>query len=105
MGMQVNKGTIFKECDLWFQRHQNQMDQPETGIIRIYPQLEGISNVGGRPGLNVDFGAVCDAVLGAWNGSGETITDVSGRVGVSRGWIHKWVYPVLRAPSNGERKS
>ena len=60
---------------------------------------------GGRPPLDVDFRAVCDAVLGAWNGSGETITDVSGRVGVSRGWIHKWVYPVLRAPSNGERKS
>ena len=69
------------------------------------PPTRGYIQRGGRPGLNVDFGAVCDAVLGAWNGSGETITDVSGRVGVSRGWIHKWVYPVLRAPSNGERKS
>ena len=69
------------------------------------PPTRGYSQRGGRPGLNVDFRAVCDAGLGAGNGSGETITDVSGRVGVSRGWIHKWVYPVLRAPSNGERKS
>ena len=52
---------------------------------------------GGRPGLGVDFRAVCDAVLQAKNGSGETITDVATRFGVSRGWIHKWVYPVLGA--------
>jgi len=45
--------------------------------------------------LNVDFGAVCDAVQGARNGSGETITDVACRFGVSRGWIWKWVYPAL----------
>jgi hypothetical protein len=50
---------------------------------------------GGRPGLNVAFGAVCDAVQGARNGSGETITDVACRFGVSRGWIWKWVYPAL----------
>ena len=43
--------------------------------------------------MDVDFKAVCDAVLGSWNGTGETITDISERFGVSRGWIHKWVYP------------
>jgi len=31
------------------------------------------------------------------NGSDETITDVATRFGVSRGWIYKWVYPVLDA--------
>ena len=55
------------------------------------------NRLGGRPGLTVDFKAVCDAVLQARNGSGETITDVATRFGVSRGWIHKWVYPVLGA--------
>ncbi len=50
---------------------------------------------GGRPGLIVDFKAVCDAVLGARNGSGETMTDIAQRFGVSRGWIHKWVYPAI----------
>ena len=43
--------------------------------------------------MEVDFVAVCDAVLMAWNGIGESITL---RFGVSRGWIHKWVYPKLR---------
>jgi len=51
---------------------------------------------GGRPGLAVDFKAVCDAVSEPCAGSGETITDVAARCGVSRGWIHKWVYPALR---------
>ena len=50
---------------------------------------------GGRPGLNVDFNAVCDAVLKALNGNGETITDVAAEFGVSRGWIYKHVYPYL----------
>ncbi len=63
----------------------------EPGSRRYNPR-------GGRPGLNVDFAAVCDAVLGAWNGSGETMTDIAARFGVSRGWLHKWVYPAL----NGE---
>ncbi len=49
------------------------------------------------PGLTVDFKAVCDATLMARNGSGETITDIANRFGVSRGWIHKWVYPLLDA--------
>ena len=50
---------------------------------------------GGRPPLNVDFVAVRVAVTGAWNGSGETITDIAERFGVSRGWILNWVYPEL----------
>ena len=52
---------------------------------------------GGRPELTGDFEAVCDAVSAARKGSGETITDIANRFGVSRGWIHKWVYPVLDA--------
>jgi len=55
----------------------------------------GYNRLGGRPGLSVDFVAVRDAVLAAWDGSGETITEIAARFGVSRGWIHKWVYPVL----------
>ncbi len=42
------------------------------------------------------FKAVCDAVSEAWDGNGDTITGVAARFGVSRGWIHKWVYPALR---------
>ncbi len=45
--------------------------------------------------MTVDFKAVCDAVQGARNGSGETMTDIASRFGVSRGWLHKWVYPIL----------
>ena len=68
---------------------------PDTWISRRFQAKESITVVGGRPGLNVDFKAVCDAVLGAWNGSGETITEIAERFGVSRGWIYKWVYPAL----------
>ena len=57
---------------------------------------------GGRPGLNVDFVAVCDAVHKARNGSGETMTDVAARFEVSRGWIHKWVYPAINSPTAEE---
>ncbi len=56
----------------------------------------GYHRRGGRPGLEVDFMAVCDAVMEAWAGSGDTITGVAARFGVSRGWIHKWVCPALR---------
>ena len=38
----------------------------------------------GCPALDVDFSAVCDAVLGARNGSGETLSDVAARFGVIR---------------------
>ena len=55
----------------------------------------------GRPHLNVDLKAVCDAVQGAWNGSGETMTDIAARFGVSRGWLHKWVYPALDGGKDG----
>ena len=54
------------------------------------------NRLGGRPGLNVDFRAVCDAVLGAIQGNGETVTEVAARFGVSRAWIHKWVCPALK---------
>ena len=59
------------------------------------PPTKGYRQRGGRPGLNVDFVAVCDAVREARNGNGETITDVACRSGVSRGWIWKWAYPAL----------
>ena len=45
--------------------------------------------------MDVDFVAVCDAIRGAWAGSGETVTSVAARFGVSQGWIHKWVYPAI----------
>ena len=63
-------------------------------MAQIYPP-KGYIQREGRPGLNVDFRAVCDAVQGARNGNGETITDVACLFGVSRGWIWKWVYPAL----------
>jgi|TARA_B100002003_G_C13830219_1_gene408103 hypothetical protein len=59
------------------------------------PGIRRYNRLGGRPGLYVDHKAVCDAVQAAWSGSGETITDVAAQFGVSRGWIHKWVYPAL----------
>ena len=63
------------------------------------------NRLGGRPGLNVDFVAVRDAVQAAWSGSGETITEIALRFGVSRGWIHANVYPVLecRSQANSEK--
>ena len=39
--------------------------------------------------MDVDFVAVCDAVLIAWNGGDESITDIALRFGVSLGRIHK----------------
>ena len=56
----------------------------------------GYNTRGGRPPLDVDFVAVCDAIQGAWAGSGETVTSVAARFRVSRGWIRKWVYPAVR---------
>ncbi len=53
------------------------------------------SPTGGRPRLEVNFVAVCDAVREAIEGNGETITAVAQRFGVSRGWIHKRVYPEI----------
>ena len=60
------------------------------------PPKRGYSQRGGRPRLNVDFVAVCDAVGEAREGSGETMEDIADRFKVSRGWIHKWVYPALQ---------
>ena len=59
------------------------------------PPVREYNRRGGRPGLDVDFVSVCDAVQAARNGSGETMTDIAERFGVSRGWICKWVYPEL----------
>ena len=36
--------VILKECNLWFQRHQNQLDQPETNVAQIYLPKEGSAN-------------------------------------------------------------
>ena len=60
------------------------------------PPTRGYSQRGGRPGVNADFMAVCDAVQAARNGNGETMTDIACRFSVSRGWLHKWVYPALQ---------
>ena len=67
----------------------------ESMDISTIPGERKYNRRGGRPGLNVDFRAVCDAVQGARNGPGETMTDIAARFGVSRGWLHKWVYPAL----------
>ncbi len=66
--------------------------KPGKPYLRAEP---GYNPRGGRPPLDVDFVAVCDAIRGAWAGSGETVTSIAARFGVSRGWIHKWVYPEL----------
>jgi hypothetical protein len=63
--------------------------------MAIQPGIRRYNQRGGRPSLDVDFVAVCNAVKGAWNGNGETITEVAERFGVSRGWIWKWVYPEM----------
>ena len=49
------------------------------------PGTRQYNHRGGRPGLDVDFAAVCDAGLGAWSGSGETVTEIAERFGVSMG--------------------
>ena len=63
--------------------------------ISMFPGKRKYNRRGGLPGLDVDFKAVCDAVQGAWRGNGETVTEVATRFGVSREWIHKWVYPAI----------
>ena len=65
----------------------------------INPPSREYNRPGGRPGLNVDFRAVCDAVARARNEGGDTMTDIAQQFGVSRGWIHKWVYPTLADPT------
>ena len=71
----------------------NNPDQKRSGPVKPTPRR--YNRLGGRPGLNVDFGAVCAATQGALQGNGDTITDVATRFGVSRGWIWKWIYPFL----------
>ena len=63
--------------------------------ISTIPGERKYNRRGGRPALIVDFKAVCDAVTRARKGSGETMTDIAVRFGVSRGWLHKWVYTAL----------
>ena len=72
-------------------------DSDNTVVANTYNRsgTRRYNRLGGRPGLNVDFVAVRDAVQAAWSGSGETITEIAARFGVSRGWIHKHVYPAL----------
>ena len=53
------------------------------------PRIRGYRRSGGRPGLDVDFVAVREAVQAAGSGSGETMRAVAERFGVSRAWIHK----------------
>ena len=70
--------------------------EPSTGVLEVKnPGIRQYNRRGGRPPLDVDFKAVCDAVERAWKGDGETMTDIAARFGVSRGWLHKWVYPKL----------
>ena len=65
---------------------------------------DGTTDFGGRPGLNVDFVSVHDAVARARNGSGETMTDIAARFGVSRGWLHKWIYPAIEREDEANRE-
>ena len=67
----------------------SKMNNPAEGGRRLYNPR------GGRPPLDVDFMAVCNAVREAQDGSGESITAVAKRFGVSRVWSHKWIYPVI----------
>ena len=69
-------------------------------IQAVQPPTREYRRRGGRPPLNVEFVAVCDAVYEARNGSGESVTAVAARFGVSRGWICKWIYPALADPAN-----
>lgn len=73
--------------------------------VPVKPSRRAYHRRGGRPGLNVDFVSVCDAVQGAIQGNGETITEIAARFGVSRGWIHKWVYPVLDGAGDGSLRA
>ena len=74
--------------------------KPATGHTEV---KHGYNRRGGRPPLDVDFNGVCGAVQRARNGNGETITAIAARFGVSRGWIHKHVYPALGTHGDGTR--
>jgi hypothetical protein len=63
---------------------------------------QGYRPRGGRPPLDVDILAISDAVRKAWAGGGETISAIALRFGVSRGWIHSNVYPVLGCRSQAK---
>ena len=56
----------------------------------------------GRPGLNVDFMTICDA-LRQRLGEPGAISRVAGEFGVSRAWLYKHVVPVLADVTNAPR--
>ena len=68
---------------------------PEVILAETPGIRQDNQRVGGHPPLDVDFKAVYDAVSRAWNGGGETLTEVAERCGVSRGWIYLRVYKEL----------
>ena len=76
----------------------------QTGTKSKIPPERRYNRLGGRPGLNVDFVSVHDAVARARNGSGETMTDIAARFGVSRGWLHKWIYPAIEREDEANRE-
>ena len=61
------------------------------------PATKGYRQRGGRPGLNVDFVAVCDAIREAWAGIGGTVLPGSRLVGVgyTSGFTQSWGTPFL----------
>jgi len=69
--------------------------KPRRPYIRAEP---GYNPRGGRPPLDVDFVAVCDAIRGAWAGSGETVTSIAVTFGskirvwwiCNKGPAHEW---------------
>ena len=53
----------------------------------------------GRPSLEVDFMAICDALSQRLGGRGA-ISQVAGEYGVSRAWLYKHVIPLLDDVTN-----
>ena len=53
----------------------------------------------GRPRLDVDFVAVCDALRRDWGEPGA-ISRTARQFGVSRAWLYKWVIPAVQDVTN-----
>lgn len=70
-------------------------EPPEAWQGINIPPIREYNRRGGRPGLQVEFRAVYNAVQAARKGNGETMSDIASRFGVSRAWIWKWIYPAL----------
>ena len=77
-------------------------NKPEIVLAEI-PGTRQDNQWRGRPGMDVDFAAVCNAVRRVWNGSWETVTDTAERFGVSREWTWKRVYPGLEHERPGDQ--